>query len=485
MVKLSRGKSGLGKKATGGKNALPAQDAAHQVQVDPHAQDYGASKVIQLDGEDKAKLGIKYAPFKVEIVDVDVVLVFNDGTKIIIPGMALAAFSGRKPVIVFSDKEFSTDQAVAMVGEISPQDASLQLHLSSADADKPTTDPKDGAGVQPADAGKAQGEQSQKEQQQVKAAESTSRLTEKISDTPSSSAPPPGVISARASDPAPDDAIGPAGIGKLVPKLTYTLFNSEGVVHTTEAGQTVIKGDTGGPNSSKDAGFTAQSAQETISGSDGNDTIYADRQDHAPIGSTLRVLHVEAMVPAKGLTLKEFLIPSLPQGYTVVNGTLTEKGWLVSAEQGNITHVTTKNDPVTGQPVTLPVSQSFFSFDIQLTYTVPPTGTPANSSGFQDEFYLPVMLGLSSDGKTSAFAVSVATHFGIKEVNDAAGMTVTDPVTGDPVYVLFSNPPGAKIDAGAGDDHIVAGAGADQIDGGAGSDVVDYSRSGHLRVRPG
>ncbi|MDE2621220.1 MAG: hypothetical protein KGL54_13750, partial [Sphingomonadales bacterium] len=215
MVKLSRGKSGLGKKALGAKNVQPAQDAAHQVAIDQQGQNYGAAKVVQLDGEDKAKLGIKYAPFKVEIVDVDVVLVFNDGTKIIIPGMALAAFSGRKPIIVFEDKEFSADQAVGMVGEISAQDASLQLHLSSADAEKPTQDPKEGAGVQPGDSGQTQAQQTAKEQQQVKAAESSSRLTEKISDTPASSAPPPGVISARASDPAPDDAIGPAGIGKL------------------------------------------------------------------------------------------------------------------------------------------------------------------------------------------------------------------------------------------------------------------------------
>ncbi|MFX8833023.1 hypothetical protein ABTM77_21330, partial [Acinetobacter baumannii] len=78
--------------------------------------------------------------------------------------------------------------------------------------------------------------------------------------------------------------------------------------------------------------------------------------------------------------------------------------------------------------------QSHFTFDVQLTYTLPSTSSQPNSSGFLDEFYFPVMLGLSTDGKNSTFSVSVATHFGIKDVTDQAGMTVTDPVTGDPVY---------------------------------------------------
>ncbi|HEY6868221.1 MAG TPA: hypothetical protein VI199_00565, partial [Novosphingobium sp.] len=275
MVKLSRGKSGLGKRLFGSKSAFPARDAAHQVVVDQQGQDYGAAKVVQLDGEDKAKLGIPYAPFKVEIVDVDVVLIFNDGSKIIVPGMALAAFSGRKPIILFTDKEFSAEQAVGMVGEISAQDASLQLHLSSANADKPAENPKDGAHEQPGDSGQTQADEAAKQQAQHKSDDGGKRLTEKISDTPAASAPPPGVISPRAAEPSPDDAIGPAGIGKLVPKLTYTLFNSEGSVHTTEAGQTVLKGDTGGPGSAKDATYTGQSATQTLTGSATDDVIYA------------------------------------------------------------------------------------------------------------------------------------------------------------------------------------------------------------------
>ena len=205
--------------------------------------------------------------------------------------------------------------------------------------------------------------------------------------------------------------------------------------------------------------------------------IYADDPAHAPQGNSLRVLHVVAEVPAKGLDLLQVLIPSLPAGYGIVNGTLTDKGWLVSVDQAKIEKLTTTVDE-TGKTVPIPTSQSHFAFDLELTYKLPATAAEAGSNGFKDEFYFPVLLGLSSDGKTSTFAVAVSTHFGIKDVTDDAGMTIKDPVTGDPIYVLFSNPPGTTISAGAGDDHIHAGAGADKIDGGTGTDTVDYRLSG-------
>ncbi|MBX9885753.1 MAG: hypothetical protein K2X68_12360, partial [Novosphingobium sp.] len=483
MVNKVRAKSGSVGKLGGGKASAALAPDAHgpaaaegALSVAPK-QDHGAAKVVQLDADDKARLGIKYAPFKVEIADVDVVLVFGDGSRIIIPGMALAAFSGRKPVILFDDKEFSAEQAVGMVGEINPQNPSLELHLSSADAAKPTEAAKPPAAVQPEDSAQAQAEAAAKEQQKHKFDEAGKALTAKISDAQPQTASPPGVISPRSATPAPDDALGPAGIGKLVPKLTFELFNSEGVTRSTENSATVIKGDTGGPGSSKDSAFPAQSAPENVDGTAGNDVIYADDPAHAPQGNSLRVLNVVAEVPAKGLQLLQVLIPSLPAGYGIVNGTLTEKGWLVTLDQGKITKLTTTTDE-NGKTVPVPASQSHFSFDLELTYKLPSTSAKAEASGFKDEFYLPVLLGLSADGKTSTYAVSVSTHFGIKDVTDQAGMTVKDPVTGEPIYVLFANPPGTNISAGAGDDHIHAGAGADKIDGGSGTDVVDYHLSG-------
>ena len=425
---------------------------------------YGAAKVVELSADDKAILGMKFAPFKVEIIDIDVVLVFADGSKIVIPGMALAAFSGRKPLLVFDDREISAEQAVATVGEIKEQDVPIKLALSSADSDnadnKSGGKDKESGHIQPGDSAATQNSAAAQEANQHKSDEDARRLTEKISNTPPASSASPGVISARAVTPSPDDALGPAGIGKLVPQLKFTLYNKEGVTTGVENGQTAIKGSTGGATSSKDAAYGAQSGKETINGTSGDDIIYADNPAQAPSGTTLRTLHVEAMVPSKGLTLNQFLIPSLPPGYAIANGTLTPNGWLVTATDGNITKLTTTLD-ANGLPVNVPASQSMFTFDIQLIYTLPTEGKAANSAGFQDEFFLPVQLGLSTDGVHSSNSVEVSTHFGIKIVNAAGDMVVTDPVSGDPIYVLFSNPPGNVINAGDGNDRIVAGAGED------------------------
>ena len=331
MVKIARGKAVKTAKARGGRKLAATEDA---VAVAGHGHDgseqgYGAAKVVALDADDKARLGIAYAPFKVEIIDIDVILVFKDGSRVIVPGMALASFSGRKPMLLFNDKEFSADQAVAMVGEIKQQDTDLKLQLSSSHADQQTekpdggTKPQDGgqngdqqgAAVQPADAAAAQAQAQAQQAQQHTSDGQGKALTEKISNTQPSSSAPAGVISPKSATPAPEDALGAAGIGKLVPKLVYTLYNSEGQHTSSINGVQVLKGDTGGPNSSKDAGYGAQSAKETLTGSSAADIIYADDPAHAPPGTTMRVLHVEAEVPAKGLSLLQVLVPSLPAGY--------------------------------------------------------------------------------------------------------------------------------------------------------------------------
>lgn len=110
MVKIVRAKSGSTGKSRGAKLA-----AADRAITDPGdnepgnnepggavagKSDLGLVKVIALDPDDKAKLGIPFAPFKVEIADVDVVLVFADGSRIIIPGMTVTDPVTGEPIYV-------------------------------------------------------------------------------------------------------------------------------------------------------------------------------------------------------------------------------------------------------------------------------------------------------------------------------------------------------------------------------------------------
>jgi len=144
-----------------------------------------AVAVVNLDADGKANLGIAYKPFKVEIADVDVVLVFADGSRIIIPGMALAAFSGRKPIpSVHRQGVQRWIRPWAWWARSASLDSSLQLNLSSADATKQSDEAKQGAGVQPEDSAQAQAAAAAKEENEHKSDAEGKALTEKISNTP-------------------------------------------------------------------------------------------------------------------------------------------------------------------------------------------------------------------------------------------------------------------------------------------------------------
>ncbi|MFE8583487.1 cadherin domain-containing protein [Sphingomonas sp. NCPPB 2930] len=439
-------------------------------------------------------MGIPYASFTAQIADVDLILVFADGSRVVIPGMALATFSGQTPTLVFNDKTITSAQVINTVGEINEKSALINVSLSSDQADekaaKPRKEPsatkEDQAQaqaqaqsqIQPQDATQIQQAEVQKQQQQHKSDEDRQRLTQKISDTNASSSPPPSSGNPAGTSQSKDtvDKGTGIGLGKLVPTLTFTLYNQEGVKTTSESGANHITGSTGGASSSTDKSYGAQSARETISGTGSDDVIVVDSAAQAPSGTSSRTLHVEAMVPAGSLALQQVLVPTLPDGYSVQNATKTDKGWVISIDQGNIKVVTSGVD-ATGATVTYPSTETHFTFDVQLTYVLPKLGTPVASSGFQNEFFLPIALGLSTGGADYTYSVDVSTHFGIHMVSGEADMKAVDPVTGAPIYVLFSNPPGNIVNAGDGNDLIVAGAGADQIDGNGGTDTVSYTMS--------
>ena len=481
---------------TGGKTGPVALTTAHAVEgapgVDPavtasvgaEIKSLSALKVVPLGPDGHAKLDIPYSPFKAQIVDVDIVLVFADGSRIVIPGMALTSFSGQSVAIDFLDKSFTASDLIGTVGEIKEQSQLFKLNLSSEVADKPAKEAPEektkSPEVQPQDATQAQEAEQKQENERHTSDEQGKRLTEKLSDTLASSAPPPSPAPAPSSSTPSDGKNNGSGsgigLGKLVPTLNFELFNKEGVKTATEGKVNVVTGSTGGTGSSTSVNYTAQSARETITGTGSADRIYADSPAQAPSGTSLRTLHVSAMVPAKGISLLQVLVPSLPEGYAVENAKLTDKGWVITAEQGNIKVVTSYTD-ANGVLVTYPTSETHFSFDIQLTYALPDAGKAPAANGFQSEFFLPVDLGLSTDGTNYTYAVEVSSRFGIKVVTGDADMKATDPVTGAPIYVLFSNPPGNIIDAGDGDDVVIAGAGADQIEGGGGTDTVSYEMS--------
>jgi hypothetical protein len=140
-----------------------------------------------------------YAPFKVEIVDVDVIL--GADARIISPVWRWRRFPASRCCV---HRQNSAPRTVGMVGEITEQDPTINLRLTSAQSDKLAENPTQGekdqnaGGVQPTDAEQTQQDQAAKQESEHKSDEAAKRLTEKISDTPGSSAPP-GLFGGRRS----------------------------------------------------------------------------------------------------------------------------------------------------------------------------------------------------------------------------------------------------------------------------------------------
>ncbi|MFZ4747545.1 MAG: hypothetical protein ACOYLK_11730, partial [Sphingomonas sp.] len=91
MAKFKGAKSGGGK----GSSMRQAKEV-HVVEAADAAPDVGSNaiiaggavfaagiKVVDMAADYKAVLDMAYAPFKIEIIDIDVVLVFADGSKIV------------------------------------------------------------------------------------------------------------------------------------------------------------------------------------------------------------------------------------------------------------------------------------------------------------------------------------------------------------------------------------------------------------------
>jgi Ca2+-binding RTX toxin-like protein len=432
----------------------------------------GAMRIVEIGADNKIFLKVNFQAFKVEIVDVDMILIFEDGTRIIVPGLGLAALSASPPALVFTDKTLDMAELVAKVGIVKSVSDIPLIQLSSADdgaQKKKDTNEKSENGIQTDDVSQQVADNQERNTETKKFDSEQKRVIEKISVDSASAAPAgqPSTPTSKTPAPIPDTKF--PGEGQLTPTISIKLFNAVGVDSSSKNGANLIEGSTGGSGSDVDASFAAQSGAEKISGTGSADVIFADSPKLAPQGTSVRVLKIDAVLPQGGLEAKEVVIPSLPDGYGIAGAKLTERGWVLSASDAKLQVV-----PV---PLGGNIKETTFSFEVKLQYLVPGADVKATESGFKSEFFFPVQLGLAGSGGAVVSTVEVSARFGIKDVNAEADMTVTDPLSGKPIYVLFANPPATQISSGDGDDKIIAGVAKDEIDGGSGFDVVSYELS--------
>jgi Ca2+-binding RTX toxin-like protein len=431
-----------------------------------------AMRIVEIGADNKIFLKLVFQTFKVEIIDVDMVLIFEDGTRIIVPGLGLAALSANPPSLVFLDKTLDMAELIAKVGIVKTVSDIPLIQLSSASEgatkSKDSKDTSDG-GIQTDDVTQQITDNQQRTVDSKKFNDEQKRIIDKISvDSASASAAgQPSTPTSKIPSPVKDTKF--PGEGQLTPTISIKLYNVVGINSSSKGGSNLIEGSTGGAGSDSDATYSAQSGTEKIGGTGGADVIYADNPVLAPEGTSVRTLKIEAILPQAGLIAKEIVIPSLPEGYGIAGAVHTDKGWVLSASEAKLQIV----------PIVLGgnTSETTFSFEVRLQYIVPAADAKVTDSGFKAEFFFPVQLGLAGAGGRVVSTVEVSAKFGIKDVNVEADMTATDPVSGKPIYVLFANPPATQIVAGDGDDKIIAGVAKDDIDGGNGFDVVSYELS--------
>ena len=255
---------------------------------------------------------------QIQVVDLDLVLVLRDGTRVVLPNAAIDAMDARPPVIVFADgASIATPEAISEAGKVQKIKYS-QSPVSTADQAKKSggagegeTDrdaPKAPVPKAPSDAMVQQATVAMKSAGQyaeppVPVAPQTpaQREASPFQMPPARSAPPtpptsPPVVQATQSPPKPaeppEQPPSPTPTDG-VPAMSLKLVSVSGQLRVARAGGgSTIRGAGGDEIAATDPSPRAQAAPEIIVGTALADLIFGDAQA-APKGQFAKVLAIE------------------------------------------------------------------------------------------------------------------------------------------------------------------------------------------------
>lgn len=416
--------------------------------------------VVVVDGASGAKLtfGFDLADCTVLALDVDIVLTFPDGAKIILPNLGMTAVGPKPPQLAFLAGEVDPQTLIGAISELHL--APIQSLIAPATGAAAQTDAQDAqsrsAGEGPGvDVGPAPLMRIARFAAPEEGA--APKLPEQIIKTALFEQQPIKQLDGGGSQGAPEAPVGrPGNDGVLRAKLAFDLFNTEtSMMSPLPSGGFKFLGGTGGPTSSVASDYAGQSGSRRITGSSLADEIAIDSPTLAHVGSSSREFRGSVAVPSSGWVAAQATFKNLPLGFAVTNA--------VDRGDGTFTMML--------DSLAKPNQISFL-----LSYQIPDDSVTPDANGFLSIFEISIEFLLrNSDNQTRTAAGTRLV--GIRDVHGRADMDFVDPVTGEHVLVLWSNPPGSETDAGAGDDTVIAGAGADTIHGGAGVDTLSYRQS--------
>ncbi len=400
------------------------------------------------------KFNFKLSDVRISVLDVDLLLIFPDGGKIVLPGYSLGMLSGAGAQVIFLDKTLHGQELLASISDVQlANDSETRLagksveenHAETSGNEKQDEPPPPQAPAMPA-----------------VPATPTSRLTGvadfarpldeveagprlRVEPTPTSSAGAPPTPNTFTSN---DD-------GNIrAAKLEITLLGVSGDISTPRPGGGVdLRGGASIPGATTNKDFALQQTPTTLNGTSQNDVIYARNPDRMPAGTYERLIDVKATFPDAGMVAKTATISNLPAGYAINNAEHVGDKWIIRMDPLDPNHLR-----------------------LELRYVLPVDGTKPDANGFLGSFSLNILYSASDGGGSTRLFTGNQT-FVIKEVLSEKDVEIVSADGKTTYYALNATPPGTIINAGDGDDVVHAGPGHDVIDGGTGSNTISYAYS--------
>lgn len=420
----------------------------------------GAVQIADVQRAFAIKFGFDLSDVKISAVDVDLVFHFPDGSKLVLPGLALSLLSADPPQIAFNDATIEPAALFTQLGDVKLAEHVLATSLTTGEPDKTG----DGQGHGPGET------------------QHTAAQLRGLGGVGTTVATPTSVTQAIESLPAakatlasldnPIKAIPQASPGKANPladiagtipeaplqeaKVSVRLFGVTQApeIDTSREIPVVTNGFAAVP-ADTDPSLAAQSKRMEVLGTDRSDLINA--ADFARAGSGKSMRHVELTAAAIG---KEAVI-----------GTLIRVALPIGFEISGMQPVSMSGGRATYEFMLS--GKNTISFD--LVYGLPGADAQLGEKGYYGDLKTLVVELVIPNGTATQTAYGKQL-FAIAPRTDDGPLELTGD-NGSKIAVLWSNPPDVAIAAGAGDDTVMASASADLIDGGTGLDIVSYAMS--------
>ncbi len=426
----------------------------------------GSISVVEVPPGAQLKLDFASTEAKFAVLDVDLVLLFPDGAKVIFPGYAFNLVGPESSEAVFSDKVVTPQQLLSFVDELRLlNDVNAPLLGSNAKSDQQNQDQGKEAKETPAeDAPPAPPQPAAPTAKLAAVADfakppetPADRFFKKLNDDvapPASSGAPSSRHTTDGLTAVTDPGTG-TGTGNVsAAKLDVTLLGVSGDQTTgLPSGGVRILGAASEIPATTDPAFGVQQQMRTLVGTAQSDIIYAANPSRMPSGTTERLLDVQVTFPDAGITAKTATITNLPAGFAINNGVQSGANWVVTLDPADPNHL-----------------------QVELRYVLPTSATQPDGNGFLGSFNLNILFGaVDSNGATRLYSGSQT--FVIRDVASDSDVYMVSADGKSTIIGLNVTPPGANISGGGGDDLIYAGAGHDVLDGGTGNNTVSYKYS--------